>query len=311
MTRRSNMSVRRTGFTLVELLVVIAIIAILIGLLLPAVQKVREAANRTKSQNNLKQLGLAVQNQADAYRGAMAPLWTMNDTVGPYAGTTGTLFFYLLPYCEQDGLFRTGGGGSNVYGGNAHTNRVEIFNCPSEYTTNNGIVDLGGGSRWGVTNYAANFQVFGNPQTPGHLPWSAPAADVFLGQARYPSTFADGTSNTIIFAEKLGRGTQVSLVFGSSGSTTAGNGGSLWAMGPSQPANLYYMPMFGYFNLYPPQMKPPITQADNTRPHSLTAGGCMVGLGDGSVRSVSPTVSATTWWQASVPADGGVLGPDW
>src|SRR6187431_3295429 len=91
------------GFTLIELLVVIAIIAILIGLLLPAVQKVREAAARTQCMNNVKQLSLSCHNYHDA-----------NGTMPPYSAAmgneVGSAHFFLLPYIEQDNLYRSANG---------------------------------------------------------------------------------------------------------------------------------------------------------------------------------------------------------
>jgi prepilin-type N-terminal cleavage/methylation domain-containing protein len=108
MARRSA---KRTGFTLIELLVVIAIIAILIGLLVPAVQKVRQAAARTQSANNLKQMGLAIHSYHDS-RKILPPGFGWRPALTGSAvysanGAYGSLFFHILPYIEQDPLYKS------------------------------------------------------------------------------------------------------------------------------------------------------------------------------------------------------------
>src|SRR5262245_31921672 len=108
---RHGRGARRHAFTLIELLVVIAIIGVLIGLLVPAVQKVREAAARTQCANNVKQVSLAAHTYADTFK-KLPPLWLQNKTTRDYVG----LFYLLLPYVEQQAVYTQGTGAGAATG---------------------------------------------------------------------------------------------------------------------------------------------------------------------------------------------------
>jgi prepilin-type N-terminal cleavage/methylation domain-containing protein len=297
----------RPGFTLIELLVVIAIIAILIGLLVPAVQQVREAANRAKCQNNLKQLGIAAHACHDVRKvfpplcapcadPANAGCYTSAKT--PYGRHNYTIYQFLLPYVEQDAVYKLLN--VNSYAGGQYMRVVPVFLCPSDPSspTGMGATTFGGANNWAVTNYAANNYVFGNP-----------AGGNTAGTARLGSSFPDGTSNTVAFAEVYG-------TCGSSGNI-ANLWGSLWA-----DANSDWRPAFnlgtskGNVSGYPAarmfQSAPNfMTGCDPSRPQAAHRGGICVGMADGSVRYVSADLSPATWAAVCDPRDGAPVGADW
>jgi prepilin-type N-terminal cleavage/methylation domain-containing protein len=300
---------RPGGFTLVELLVVIAIIAILIGLLLPAVQKVREAAFRTQCQNNLKQLGLAVHNYAGAFVCALPaafssppPYWA------PEVGNSQSHYFTLLPFLEQESMYRIGMNvppGSNPVPGQTWSGSlpagpiqsagfVKTFVCPTD-STNSASVPTPIG--WVGASYGCNYQVFGTVQAADH--WAA----------QYTiNNIPDGTSNTIFQAERFAYYPGPKGVCTNKGGDS-GQAGSLWAFPAGwQP---HYGALFAYYTLGLPQVGIVPEQADYTLAQSAHAGVIQVGMGDGSVRGVSAGIGLASWTYAQLPADGQVLGPDW
>ncbi len=339
---------RWRGFTLIELLVVIAIIAILVGLLLPAVQKVREAAARASCQNNLHQIALATINCSETNAGKIPPSIGLYPNSGAVtAGNAeGGVFFFILPYMEQTNFYNacysandqgipdpgnTGPqGGRNgglptyvAWNAQAINNPVKTYFCPMDITVGQG---------WNQpppvqniqTSYAYNGQVF----TVAY-PWS------WGNNYRYPSYITDGTSNTIFFTEKAAS---------AAGSTvwTYDVGINLWAdWGPDiAPIDCYCMPSYTGSPQDPiaadiaNNMFWMVTKVGCSSPASdggpgngglNQSGACVPGnvassfhtaginaaMADGSVRFVAQGMSATTWWYALTANTGDVLGPDW
>jgi prepilin-type N-terminal cleavage/methylation domain-containing protein/prepilin-type processing-associated H-X9-DG protein len=198
--------IRTRGFTLIELLVVIAIIAILIGLLLPAVQKVREAANRTQCQNNLKQITLGLHNYAganghfpSAYTGVgLSPGWGWSSKI--------------LPYVEQENLYKTLGVDVVPFGTPPQAGptlnmqlKLKVFRCPSDPAPDLNKARPGGAPRDGaVSNLFAtsNYRGIAGPTT---YPFFF--SDLDMGGIMFQNSkvrfeqITDGTSNTLIVGE--------------------------------------------------------------------------------------------------------------
>ena len=259
-------------------------------LLIPAVQKVREAAARTQTQNNLKQCALSLHNYHDTYR-------RLPNGYGPGSQNQlvdKSVWFELLPYVEAD----------NVFKANMTNAVIPTFNSPSDPFNSDST---------GKVNFAANLRVFAfgtigkDAADKVGFAFAPPAGQSLCGLKL--NEIRDGTSNVIMFATRYSDCDNIATEYSRSPNETprggffgAGSHNAGAARGPKNANNLIF------------QVAPTMKECNPTAGlygHSFGAGGLSVALFDASVKNIAATISVQTFGRALSPSDGQPLGPDW
>lgn len=268
------MSRSRRGFTLIELLVVIAIIAVLMALLIPAVQKVRDAAARTETLNGLKQIALATHTFHDSAR----HLPSAYGTEGSY---TASIFIHLLPYVEQKGLYE---------------DQAKWLTSPVK--TYQSSLDSSTGNMNGKTSFAANIRVFSNDGADTPLGVAVPVQQFM--PCNIPITaISDGTSNTIAFTTRFARCNAADTLFREAPNTT--NGPFFGAGTHEKPAAKINAVDLAF------QIEPRGTLCNNAESiygHAFSTTGLLIATADGGSKIISTGIAPDMFQKAIKPNDG-------
>jgi len=306
------LKLKRPAFTLIELLVVIAIIAILIGLLLPAVQKVREAAARMKCANNLKQIALAMHNYHDTMSTLPPgqPLGYANTTSGIASGNRSNWAGYILPYIEQNAIYTQLQtlllANGNTYTAPFSTNIISSLICPSDPSSPKIAATVGNLQGFHTNYVACHGSSFATPTAD---PAGLNLNGVMFGRSNIKFTdITDGTSNTLMVSELL-------------------QGDDVLAGGHDVRGRLWNTVHAGttFSTIYPPNS----TIGDNTQgycgnkiatpcgaqsvtnafaiPRSTHTGGVNAGMADASIRFFRNNITPITWLQMGTRAGGEVF----
>ncbi|MBI3408983.1 MAG: DUF1559 domain-containing protein [Planctomycetes bacterium] len=253
---------RRPGFTPFELVVTMTLLLMLFSFLIPFAERLRRTATSFESRDNLREIALACHNYNAIYKN-LPPI------AGKAGDNTGTIHYHLLPFLNHEVLFKKSEGA--VWKNGSSSQVIGVFLDKRDTT---GGPDHKFKGWLATTNYAANWMVFKD------------------GKSSIPDTFTDGTSNTLLFAQRYQVCNDTQAAWGYAALHT-------WA------------PMFGYYNQGKFQSAPRQADCDPTVPQSIASPAILVALGDGGVRTVAPSISPETWWFATDPADGNELGDDW